>query len=296
MRHSSRPASFLSVVLVYAAALAASILVYRWLPGVHILLATFLADAAATLVVWLAGVALGNSSVYDPYWSAAPVPIALFWAWTLAPLQLAGFLCLLALLIWGVRLTANWARRWGGISHQDWRYTMYRQRMPRLWFFVNLFGINLMPTVLVYLVMIPVYFGFTAKGPANILTVAGIALCAAAILLEHFADIQMDAYRKRSTPKSPCIEEGLWLMCRHPNYLGEILFWWGIWLVQESVFPAVWTVAGPVFITLLFVFVSIPMMETHVLENRPEYALVMKRVPMLLPFSFTRGRRAASDA
>jgi steroid 5-alpha reductase family enzyme len=293
MIHSSRPASFVSILVIYVLALATAFFTFRVFAGMHILLATFLADVAATLLVWLAGVLLGNSSVYDPYWSVAPVPVVLFWAWALSPLKLAGILCLAALLVWGARLTANWARRWGGLAHQDWRYTMYRQNMPRLWFFVNLFGISLMPTVLVYLAMIPVYYAISASGAANVLTVADMALCVVAVLLEHFADIQMDAYKKRETPKSPCIEEGLWLVCRHPNYLGEVLFWWGLWLMQESVFPAVWTVAGPVFITLLFVFVSIPMMEKHVLETRPEYELVMKRVPMILPALRIPGKRPA---
>jgi steroid 5-alpha reductase family enzyme len=165
---------------------------------------------------------------------------------------------------------------------------MYRQNMPKLWPIINLLGINLMPTVLVFLSMIPVYKALTSGGPVRLLTLAGFAVCAFAILMELLADIQMDRYKNRPQPKSPYIAEGVWLWCRHPNYLGEVLFWWGVWLMQASVVPIFWTVAGALLITLLFVFVSIPMMEKHVLEGRPEYAEYIKNVPMILPIGMLR--------
>lgn len=282
-KHISRSASFLWITGMYIAALAAAVLAWRLLAGMHILLATFIADATATIVIWLFGVAVKNSSTYDPYWSVAPVVIAAFWALQGGAIGVADAMFMLVLLAWGVRLTANWARRWRGLGHQDWRYAMYRQKMPRLWFIVNLFGINMMPTVLVYLAMIPVFKGISSLTPANLGTAAGFILAAAAIGIEHTADRQMDAYKRRQGAKSPYIAEGLWLMCRHPNYLGEILFWWGLWVMQMSLAPAVWTIAGPCAVTLLFVFISIPMMEKHVVESRPEYGRIIADVPMLLP-------------
>lgn len=291
----SRNCSLWLTSIAYLLALAAAIAVYRSLGGVHPLLAMFLADVAATLVVWLAGVCFKNSSVYDPYWSVAPLAIAFIWAMEHGVISLSGGLFLAVLLVWGIRLTANWARRWRGLGHQDWRYTMYQQKMPGLWPVVNLFGIHLMPTVLVYLAMVPMGIGLAAGAPANLLTFAGFLVSAAAVWLEHAADWQMDAYQKRPGPKPACIAEGVWLLCRHPNYLGEILVWWGIWLMQASLAPVFWTVIGPVAITALFVFISIPMMERHVLEARPEYARVMREVPMLLPSAKTLRQAGAAE-
>ena len=279
----SRTFSFVFVALVYLLALAAAIAAYRLLGGVQPIVRMFLADAAATLVVWLAGVAVSNSSVYDPYWSVAPIAIAAFWAMESGPLGVPALLCLAVVFVWGTRLTANWARRWQGLGHQDWRYTMYRRNMPRLWFIINLFGINLMPTVLVFLGMISVYYALFSSQQAILVAIPGFLLAVAAILLEHIADRQMDAYQRRPNPKSPCIAEGLWLVCRHPNYLGEVLFWWGLWAIGMSAGSSLWTVAGPTAITALFVFVSIPMMEKHITSTRPEYEAVIKGVPVLLP-------------
>ena len=276
----SRSISIMLVAAVYLVSFLAATILFRRMVGMHPLWAIFLVDVAATLLVWAAGVLLGNSSVYDPYWSVTPLPIAISWA--IGQGGFARWIFLAVLLVWGVRLTANWARRWQGLGYQDWRYTMYRTRMPGLWPVVNLFGIHLMPTVLVFLAMIPVFFGMSADVPSNPLTWSGALFSLGAVWLAHAADRQLDAYQRLPDPKPP-IAVGLWKVCRHPNYLGEIIFWWGLWIIQVSLIPMMWTIIGPLMITVLFVFVSIPMMERHLVDRHPEYTQVIGAVPMLVP-------------
>jgi steroid 5-alpha reductase family enzyme len=77
---------------------------------------------------------------------------------------------------------------------------------------------------------------------------------------------------------------GLWRYSRHPNYLGEILFWWGLWLFGLAAAPDWWwTVIGPITMVLLFVFVSVPMMDRRSTARRPGYVRHMRRVPALFP-------------
>ncbi|MCJ7665887.1 MAG: DUF1295 domain-containing protein, partial [Actinobacteria bacterium] len=112
------------------------------------LTSTLLADIAATLVVWGFGILFANSSIYDPYWSVAPLIILSYWIIIReVSFSVIDILFMAAIAIWGIRLTLNWAIRWKGLHHQDWRYTMLKEKSPRLWFLINLFGINLMPTV-----------------------------------------------------------------------------------------------------------------------------------------------------
>jgi steroid 5-alpha reductase family enzyme len=84
----------------------------------HILISTLLADIAATIVVWLCGIFLNNSSsVYDPYWSAAPIFILISWIFVLdVQVTAAEILFIIAILVWGFRLTLNWAVRWKGMD------------------------------------------------------------------------------------------------------------------------------------------------------------------------------------
>lgn len=295
--------SFVLVIAVYLLAFFTGVVVFGLFGGNRPILAMFFADVAATVVVWLSGIVFRNSSLYDPYWSGAPLVVII--AWYLqkgGSLSIPQVLLFLVVLFWGIRLTLNWATAWKGMSHQDWRYTMYREKMPKLWFFVNLFGIHMMPTVLVFLAMIPAYYTILYADRLTLLFCIGFALSLAAALLQHIADRQMRTFKSREASENECIDEGVWRYSRHPNYLGEIGFWWGIWLmhngsilpmgsfvskgsIPSSIYsPAAYTAAGAVLITLLFVFISIPMMEAHILASRPTYAHYKRSVSMLIPW------------
>ncbi|HZO14993.1 MAG TPA: DUF1295 domain-containing protein, partial [Polyangiaceae bacterium] len=81
------------------------------------------------------------------------------------------------------------------------------------------------------------------------------------------------------------LDTGLWAWSRHPNYLGEVLFWWGLFFFAIATDrSAWWTIAGPLAITGMFVFVSIPLIEKRMLHKRPHYAAHQARVPSLLPW------------
>ena len=84
--------------------------------------------------------------------------------------------------------------------------------------------------------------------------------------------------------KHKFIRTGLWAWCRHPNYLGEILYWWG--LLTFSLAAGViswWTAVGAIAITVMFRVVSLPMIERRMIERRPGYAEHAKRTSALLP-------------
>jgi len=282
-RIRNRTISFLIVLAIYIFAFAIGLLVLKLSSGMNMLISTLLADVAATLVVWVFGMLFVNSSVYDPYWSVAPLAILSIWIISKEiSYSVTDILFIIAITIWGIRLTVNWATRWKGLQHQDWRYTILKEKSPRLWFFTNLFGINLMPTVTVFIALTPVYFGIGQEKPLSIITGFGFAICIYAVLIQTISDIQMDLFRKNSSNKNKYIDQGLWKYSRHPNYLGEISFWWGIWLMQMGAAPKTWaTVAGSVLVTLLFIFVSIPMMEKHILASKPAYANYQKQVSVL---------------
>ncbi len=95
--------------------------------------------------------------------------------------------------------------------------------------------------------------------------------------------------RFRATGPAPeaLLRTGVWSRSRHPNYLGEMGFWWGLWLFSLAAAPSVtdywWTIAGPVAITLMFRFVSLPMIETRMRERRPDYEQYAATTPMVIP-------------
>jgi steroid 5-alpha reductase family enzyme len=276
--------SFFIVFAIYVLAFLAGFLIYTVLKyKINILLLTFIADIAATLIVWGAGLVFKNSSIYDPYWSVAPAVIVPFWiVIKKTELSAAVILMLSVLIIWAARLTLNWALRWKGLKHEDWRYLMLKDKSPRMWFLTNLVGINLMPSAIVFLALLPVYYSIGFAGGINYLIIIGFFISAAAVLIQTVSDARMDLFRKNDSGN---IDKGLWRYSRHPNYFGEVMFWWGLWIMQMGINLQKWiTVVGPVVMVFLFVFISIPMMEKHMIESKPDYLAYKKQVSMLIPW------------
>jgi steroid 5-alpha reductase family enzyme len=260
--------------------------------GRHPLLVTFYADLLATVVVFAASTVVANASLYDPYWSIAPAVIVVAWVIGPAGADLTAITgrqlsVVLLVLAWAIRLTANWASSWGGLHHEDWRYVQVREARPRRlpWWLVNLTGIQLMPTLVVFAGLLPVWPAVTVtRRPWGLVDAAAIVVTGTAIVIEAVADLQLRRFARDPANRGQTIDRGLWRYSRHPNYLGEIGFWWGLWLFGLAAAPSWWwTVLGPVVMVLLFAFVSVPLMDRRSLRRRPSYAAYMRRVPALLP-------------
>jgi steroid 5-alpha reductase family enzyme len=283
--------AFTVVILAYILALAVALLLLRlsqvwsWPP----LAALALADGAATLVVFLFSVVTNNSSLYDPYWSVAPLPIALFWLLQPGADGLVNprhLLIFTLVCLWAVRLTFNWASRWQGLAHEDWRYQDIRRQTGRWYWPVSFLGIHLMPTVLVFLGCLALWPNLSDHGtPLGILDLLATLVTLAAILCETIADLQMERFRRLPADERGSWPPGLWRFSRHPNYFGEVLFWWGLYLFVLSAHPTFWwTIVGPLAILLLFVGISIPLMERHLLARYPTYVEYQRRISPFIPW------------
>lgn len=277
----SKSIGLVIITIIYILATIIGVITYNSIDCNNKPLSLFIADVVATLVVWLFGVIFNNSSIYDPYWSVAPPLLLTFFAIEASSFGTPVRLTLLIVWLWAIRLTGNWAYTFPNLSKQDWRYDKYKGDFPKLWHLVNLFGINLMPTLIVFLAMIPAIELIDLNPISyNIFTILGILISLVAVALELVADRQAHSFRKENRGKVCNI--GLWKSSRHPNYLGEILFWWGLFIIYISVAPGEWlTAIGAVANTLLFIFVSIPLMEKRQLATKPAYAEYRRNTRML---------------
>jgi steroid 5-alpha reductase family enzyme len=275
------------VVMAYLAALLAAWAVGRACTGLHPVAIAALADIAATLVVFACSVALDNSSVYDPYWSVAPLPVAIYWSAAAGIFGLRQILILALLAIWGARLTTNWALRWRGPADEDFRYVEIRAKTGKAYWPASLASIHVLPTAWVFLGLVPIFPALTRPGFA-LLDVVAALVTGLAIAIETIADRQLRRYLRSPHDEHGILDAGLWSRCRHPNYLGEILFWWGLFLFGMAAHPgwlwSVISVLGPLAITLLFVFVSVPWMDRRMLSRHPAWGEHMKRTRVLVPW------------
>ena len=282
MHTKTKTASIAIIAIVYLIAFFVGYLVFTRLKGdMSELWALFVADVVATVVVWFFGLVFKNVSVYDPYWSVAPPVMFTVWAFYKSAFTLPVVLLLIAVWYWGIRLTGNWAYTFKGLAHEDWRYTRYREtQSPFIFQIINFFGLNMMPTVLVFAAMLPGFGLFESTEAANMLTWLGFAICISAASLQLVADTQIHRFREEH-PGQYC-NVGFWKHGRHPNYLGEISMWWGVWTMYASISGFDWLIIAPIAMTALFLFISIPMMERRQLENKPGYAEYRKNTRMLI--------------
>ena len=250
------------------------------------LLTLFLADVLATVIVWAFGLLYENVSVYDPYWSVFPPVAILLWAFHTHVWSLPVILLLVASWYWGWRLTRNWAITFKGIAHEDWRYTKYRSLHPLVFHLVNFFGLNMMPTLVVFAAMLPglMLFGSVSASGLSSVSVCGLVIgflvCIAAATVQLIADRQIHDFRA-ANPGKYC-DVGLWKHGRHPNYFGEISFWWGVWIMYAAFGGLDWFICGPIAMSAMFICISIPLMEKRQLQNKPGYAEYRKQTRMLI--------------
>ncbi len=281
--------AFALCALAYAVALCVAIAVGYALGERHPVLIAFVADIAATLVIYAFSRIFRNASFYDTYWSLAPVAIALYWVLGAASgdaVLARQILVLTLVFIWAVRLTYNWARQWRGLGHEDWRYADFRRKSKGLFWLVELWGIEMMPTIFVFLGCLSLYPALSAgTGTFGPLDGFAIVVTASAIIIEATADQQLRRFVKTKRQPGQIMTTGLWAYSRHPNYFGEIMFWWGLFLFALAANSSYWwAIVGPLALTVLFLVVSIPLMDRRSLDRRPGYDEHMKKVSALIPW------------
>jgi steroid 5-alpha reductase family enzyme len=284
----SKAASLAIVTLAYVIAIAVAAAWLIWGPTTDRLwLDTLIADLLATLVVFALSRAYRNSSFYDAYWSVIP-PLLLFYWWSQAGPgvdDLRAVLVATVVVLWAVRLTGNWVYAFPGLHHEDWRYPMFRDRAGKWEFAADLVAIHVIPTLQVFLGMVPVYVAVTRPGEGIAwLAVVAFVVGVAAVTLELVADVQMHRFARVRRP-GEAMDHGLWSWSRHPNYFGEFGFWFALGLFGVAAAPADawWLMAGAAVMLALFLGASIPMMEERSLQRRPEYQQVIDRVSKFVP-------------
>jgi steroid 5-alpha reductase family enzyme len=294
-RGLGRAASFARVAVVYVLALGAALAtatVFDEAAHLHAegLLRSYsilaAGDLAATLVVFLASLRYRNSSLYDAYWSVAPLAFVLgHWALG-APVSARSLLYVALVALWAVRLTYNWARGWGGLDHEDFRYRDLQRRFGggvRYWL-VSFAGLHVFPTAIVLAGLLPSASIFAVDAPLGPLDLAGAAVMLLGVGMQALADEQLKRFTATRTSRDQICEEGLWAYSRHPNYFGEVCIWTGpVLLALGSGQARWWSGLGACAIVALFLFASIPLMEARQ-ARKPGWADYRRRVSVLVPW------------
>ena len=273
--------SLFIVFVSYFLPICCSILFIYFYEGSNLVLKLLYADIIATVIIYLSSYLFSNSSIYDPYWSVIPPFLLLYWLYVIDDVNWINTAILsFSVLFWAIRLTYNWLRGWRGMEHEDWRYSDLRNKSGKYYQLVNFSGIHLFPTIIVFVCCLPFQY-VIQNAYLNINLIFGFLICAIGVLYEFISDQQLYKFKKKN--KNGIIKSGLWKYSRHPNYYGEILFWWGVFVYGSSLDNFYILILWPISMTIMFLYVSIPWIENKILLTRPEYSDYQKRVSILLP-------------
>ena len=285
MSHNKSKA-VVEIILIYLIIGIGGFLSYHFYDPQNEMLRFLVADLVMTVLAYIFSLLKRNSSVYDAYWSVIPFYFVMLWAWnSVEQWQGAHYLTAFSISFWSWRLTHNWYRSWTGWEHEDWRYVNFRNQFGKHFQWINFSAIHLYPTMIVFLSMTGLFFLYDGTGKElNLLVIIGNVVAIIGTFLELFADNTLFAERNNpNRQKGACIRKGLWKYSRNPNYLGEILFWFGLAAVGLGAAAPYWTLLGSIGMFLMFIFASIPMKEQRQMKTRTDFAEYKKEVSMLIP-------------
>ena len=224
-----------------------------------------------------------DNSVADIAWGGGFVLVAvvsmyLGTGWLARPTLLT-----LLVLLWAVRLSEHILQRNRGRG-EDPRYAAWRREWGRLWVVRSYLQVFLLQGAILLVVAVGIIVVNTRSGhDLGTLDWVGALVVFAGLAVETVADRQLARFVRDPANRGRIIDRGLWRYSRHPNYFGEALVWWGVWLIALSVPGGWWTVVSPLLITFLLLKASgVPMLE-RLMEGRPGWAEYKARTSVFIP-------------
>ncbi|MEM7730563.1 MAG: DUF1295 domain-containing protein [Pseudomonadota bacterium] len=272
----------------------------------------------AITLVWLVSLLMRDASIIDIFWGFGFVLVGLTCLYlatgrfAASPTPYVWLMCLMP-IVWGLRLTAYLA--WRNLGHgEDGRYVAMRKRSglaEMRWRVRALFTIFWGQGLLILIVAAPVWIAVAmARGVEQVsltdphgaliaaepwvvgigaLSLIGAAICLTGVLFEAVGDAQLAAFLRRNADydgpyeDKPVLDTGLWAWTRHPNYFGNALLWWGIFVAACQA-PWGWTsVFGPLVMTVLLLRVSGRDLLERKLKKRPAYRDYVARTSSFVP-------------
>lgn len=237
----------------------------------------------AMTLLWLLSLRLQDSSIVDPFWGPGFALVTATYVVVDGRFGARGLLALVLVSAWAARLGYHlWMRN--RRTGEDPRYRAMRDRHGARFGWVSLFTVFWLQAVLLWIISAPLAGSVLSVAPLGILDLAGTLTFLIGFMLEAVADRQLDRFRADSTNKGRVLDTGLWRYSRHPNYFGNAVLWWGLYLVAMGG-GAYWTIFGPALMTYLLLRVSgVTLLERSLRTSRPGYAEYIERTSAFVPW------------
>jgi steroid 5-alpha reductase family enzyme len=236
--------------------------------------------AGAMLALWVLSLALEDSSIVDIFWGPGFVLVA----WVIVLQQgwsQRGALAIGLVTVWGLRLAVHLAIRNVG-KGEDPRYQAMRRSRGSAWWWKSLFIVFAFQGVLMWVVSLPLQQAILRGGPLGPVDALATAVFVAGLYFETVGDWQLVHFKAQPENRGRVMDQGLWRYTRHPNYFGDFLVWWGLYVLALAA-GAWWTMVGPLVMSVLLMRVSGVTLLEQGMKSRPGYEDYVRRTSTFFP-------------
>ena len=261
----------------------------KLMPILALLFVNALITALCFFILWMVARRLNDVSFIDSWWALGIVLTAWVSFMNSAPNTPHAIALTVLCTLWGLRLGGYLFWRWR--SHgPDRRYKslLGKAQTEKNWSFAkaSFWMVFALQAPLQWIVSLPVQIGQMA-GPMPLGPIAwlGLSLCIVGLTFETLGDWQLTRFKADPTNAGKVMDQGLWRYTRHPNYFGDTCFWWGMFFIAADTSAGIWSLPGPILLTVLLIKVSgIPTTEHHMAKRKPGYGEYMRRTSSFLPW------------
>jgi steroid 5-alpha reductase family enzyme len=245
-------------------------------------LMALIAMLALAALAWPVSLIRKNVAIVDSLWSVFFILGVCAYVAATPNTGPRTWLVLALVALWGVRLTAHITARSIG-EPEDRRYQAIRaNHQPHFWL-KSLFLVFFLQAFLAWVICLSALAAVSGQTPPGPLDYAGLALWAIGMTFEVVGDWQLTRFRRSEQSAGQVLDSGLWRYTRHPNYFGEAVLWWGLYLMAWSAGHG-WTVFAPLLMTFLLLRVSgVSLLEKDIAERRPAYREYIRRTNAFFP-------------
>jgi len=250
----------------------------------NLLVTTFIIVVIYEAFVFALSILLKRNDIADISWGISFILIVLV-TWVGADHSPRLFLVSALIFVWGARLAARIYLR-NRRKKEDMRYAKLRQEAGENVLLVSFFKVYMLQGFFAVVVAIPlIVIAEDTNQAFGLLGIIGFLIWLVGFYFEVIGDFQLDRFKSDQRNKGKIMDKGLWKYSRHPNYFGEVVMWWGIFMIAVS--SGIVSIIGPFTITYLILKVSgIPMLEKHY-EGNQDYEDYKKRTSVFIPMIST---------